>query len=41
MWQDLIGSRVISVSQLTVNKRKDQFGPLSKPHGPPMIKIKP
>jgi hypothetical protein len=40
-WQDLIGPRVISLNQLMVNGRKNQFGPLLKPKGHFMIKIKP
>jgi hypothetical protein len=41
MCQYLIGLRVIFVSQLTVNGWKDQLGPLLKPQGSPVIKIKP
>jgi hypothetical protein len=39
--QILIGPCVVLLSQLTVNRRNNQFGPLSKPQGPLIIKIKP
>jgi hypothetical protein len=39
--QILIGSCVVLLSQLTINRRNNQFGPLSKPQGLIVIKIKP